>query len=48
VVAAGITAVLNFAPVQLQAPPAVTIKNVNLVLEMEALSLKRCTARSAR
>jgi redox-sensing transcriptional repressor len=38
VVAAGITAVLNFAPVQLQAPPAVTIKNVNLVLEMEALS----------
>jgi redox-sensing transcriptional repressor len=38
VVAAGITAVLNFAPVQLQAPPDVTIKNVNLVLEMEALS----------
>ena len=34
----GITAILNFAPVQLQVPEAVTVKTVNLVLELEALS----------
>lgn len=34
----GVTAILNFAPIQLQTPPAVTVKNVNLVLELEALS----------
>ena len=34
----GVTAILNFAPVQLQAPSTVVIKNVNLVLELEALS----------
>lgn len=38
VVAAGIAAILNFAPVQLQVPDAVTVKAVNLVLELEALS----------
>ena len=38
VVKAGITAILNFAPVQLQVPPHVTVKHVNLVLELEALS----------
>jgi redox-sensing transcriptional repressor len=37
-VACGITAILNFAPVQLQVPDAVTVKTVNLVLELEALS----------
>ncbi|MEZ4586082.1 MAG: redox-sensing transcriptional repressor Rex [Gemmatimonadales bacterium] len=37
-VKAGITALLNFAPVQLQVPSGVTVKHVNLVLEMEALS----------
>ena len=37
-VACGVTAILNFAPVQLQVPPAVTVKSVNLVLELEALS----------
>lgn len=34
----GITAILNFAPVQLQVPDSVTVKTVNLVLELEALS----------
>src|ERR1043166_1382142 len=37
-VACGVTAILNFAPVQLQVPDAVTVKTVNLVLELEALS----------
>jgi len=37
-VSCGITAILNFAPVQLQVPEAVTVKTVNLVLELEALS----------
>jgi redox-sensing transcriptional repressor len=37
-VACGVTAILNFAPVQLQVPPTVTVKSVNLVLELEALS----------
>ena len=37
-VKAGITAILNFAPVQLVVPPHVTVKAVNLVLELEALS----------
>jgi len=37
-VEAGIIALLNFAPVQLQVPSGVTVKHVNLVLEMEALS----------
>jgi redox-sensing transcriptional repressor len=34
----GITAILNFAPVQLSVPEPVTVKTVNLVLELEALS----------
>ena len=37
-VASGVTAILNFAPVQLQVPAEVTVKTVNLVLELEALS----------
>lgn len=37
-VKSGVTAILNFAPVQLQAPEAVAVKTVNLVLELEALS----------
>ena len=37
-VAAGIKAILNFAPVQLQAPPDVTIKSVNMAMELEGLS----------
>jgi redox-sensing transcriptional repressor len=38
VVAAGIKAVLNFAPVQLQAPGDVTVKTVNMAMELEGLS----------
>ena len=34
----GVTAILNFAPVQLTVPSHVVVKTVNLVLELEALS----------
>jgi redox-sensing transcriptional repressor len=37
-VAAGLKAVLNFAPSQLQAPPDVTVKTVNMAMELEGLS----------
>jgi redox-sensing transcriptional repressor len=37
-VEAGITAILNFAPVQLHVPPGVDVKNVNLAVELETLS----------
>jgi len=37
-VRAGIKAVLNFAPVQLQAPADVTVKTVNMAMELEGLS----------
>jgi len=38
VVTAGIRAILNFAPVSLVVPDDVTVKSVNLALELEALS----------
>jgi redox-sensing transcriptional repressor len=38
VVKAGVKAVLNFAPTQLQAPPDVTVKTVNMAMELEGLS----------
>lgn len=38
IVRAGITAILNFAPAQVQAPPGVTIKTVNMAMELEGLS----------
>jgi redox-sensing transcriptional repressor len=37
-VAAGIRALLNFAPVQLHVPTEVTLKNVNMAMELEGLS----------
>jgi redox-sensing transcriptional repressor len=37
-VAAGMRALLNFAPIQLQVPPDVTLKNVNMAMELEGLS----------
>ncbi len=37
-VAAGLTAILNFAPVQLHVPSGVEVKNVNLAVELETLS----------
>jgi redox-sensing transcriptional repressor len=38
IVRAGVRAILNFAPTQLQAPPEVTIKTVNMAMELEGLS----------
>jgi redox-sensing transcriptional repressor len=38
VVKAGVKAILNFAPTQLQAPPDVTVKAVNMAMELEGLS----------
>jgi redox-sensing transcriptional repressor len=38
VVKCGVSAILNFAPVPLQVPEHVTVKAVNLALELEALS----------
>lgn len=38
VVKAGIKAILNFAPTQLQAPADVTVKTVNMAMELEGLS----------
>ena len=35
---AGIPAILNFAPVQLQLPSDIAVKNVNMALELEGLS----------
>jgi redox-sensing transcriptional repressor len=37
-VRAGVRAILNFAPVQLVAPASVIVRNVNMALELEALS----------
>ena len=37
-VAAGIQAVLNFAPIILQVPPHVVVNNVDLAIELENLS----------
>jgi redox-sensing transcriptional repressor len=37
-VASGVTAVLNFAPVQLHVPAGIDVKNVNLAVELETLS----------
>ena len=37
-VKSGVSAILNFAPAQLVVPESVTVKTVNLVLELEALS----------
>ena len=38
VVAVGVRGILNFAPMQLRVPGDVTVKDVNMVLELEALS----------
>ena len=37
-VGAGFKAILNFAPAQVQAPPDVTIRTVNMAMELEGLS----------
>lgn len=38
IVRAGIKAILNFAPTQLQVPPDVTVRTVNMAMELEGLS----------
>jgi len=38
VVAAGVRAILNFAPTKLDVPAGVALKNVNMAVELEALS----------
>jgi len=38
VVKAGIKAILNFAPIQLAVPSDVTVRNVNMAMELEGLS----------
>jgi redox-sensing transcriptional repressor len=38
IVKTGVKAVLNFAPTQLQAPADVTVKTVNMAMELEGLS----------
>src|SRR5688572_11934049 len=38
IVRSGIKAILNFAPVQLQVPDSVTLKTVNMAMELEGLS----------
>jgi redox-sensing transcriptional repressor len=38
VVKSGVKAILNFAPTQLQAPADVTVKTVNMAMELESLS----------
>ncbi|HSJ65548.1 MAG TPA: redox-sensing transcriptional repressor Rex [Gemmatimonadaceae bacterium] len=48
VVAAGIRAVLNFAPAQLHAPDQVTVKTVNMAMELEGLSFALTNPVAAR
>jgi redox-sensing transcriptional repressor len=38
IVRSGIKAILNFAPTQLQVPADVTVKTVNMAMELESLS----------
>ncbi len=37
---AGVRGILNFAPVQIQVPEDIPVENVNLVMELEALSFQ--------
>ena len=49
-VAAGVTSILNFAPVVLTAPPAVNVRKVDLAVELQILSYyeqRRATAAAA-
>lgn len=44
--AAGVKAILNFAPVQLRVPPDVTLGNVSMLMELEGLSYALARGRS--
>jgi redox-sensing transcriptional repressor len=48
VVGAGVRAVLNFAPTKLRVPAGVALKNVNMALELEALSYALSAGRRGR
>jgi len=37
-VAAGLRAILNFAPARVQVPPDVTVRHVNMASELEVLT----------
>ncbi len=37
-IASGVEAILNFAPTRLQVPPGITLRNVNLEIELESLA----------
>ena len=47
-VAAGVRAILNFAPAQLKVPEDVALKHVNMVMELEALSFTLSQDRKER
>ena len=46
VVGAGVRAILNFAPVRLEVPAGVALKNVNMAVELEGLSYALASERS--
>jgi redox-sensing transcriptional repressor len=47
VIAAGVKGILNFAPMQLRVPPDVAVQDVNMVMELEALSFALSQAKAA-
>lgn len=46
VIAAGVKGILNFAPMQLRVPPDVAVQDVNMVMELEALSFALSQAKT--
>ena len=48
VIAAGVKGILNFAPMQLRVPADVAVQDVNMVMELEALSFALSQAKAAR
>jgi redox-sensing transcriptional repressor len=47
-VKAGLNMILNFAPETLKTPPGVTIRNVNMAIELEALSYRLVAGETSR
>ncbi|KPL16621.1 MAG: redox-sensing transcriptional repressor rex [candidate division Zixibacteria bacterium SM23_81] len=45
---AGLKMILNFAPISLKASPGITIRNVNMAIELEALSYRLVADKSFR
>ncbi len=48
VIAAGVKGILNFAPMQLRVPADVAVQDVNMVMELEALSFALSQAKAAQ